>query len=147
MAQYFLKRLLLMIPTLFGILTINFIIIQAAPGGPVDQMIAKMRGLTLDATARFGGSGDMSGSPQNHAMNDMSDKYRGARGLDPEFIKEIERMYGFDKPAYERFWIMIKNYLRFDLGDSYFRDISVISLIKEKLPVSVSLGLWSTLLI
>ena len=148
MVQYFFKRLLLMIPTLLGILTINFIIIQAAPGGPVDQMIAKMRGLTTDAAARFGGSGsDISGSPQNNAINDMSDKYRGARGLDPEFIKEIEHMYGFDKPAYERFWIMIKNYLRFDLGDSYFRDISVIALIKEKLPVSVSLGLWSTVLI
>ena len=148
MTSYIIKRLLLMIPTLFGILTINFIIIQAAPGGPVDQMIAKMRGLSMDATARFAGGGsDTMNNMYENSSHEMNDKYRGARGLDPEFIKEIEKMYGFDKPAYERFGLMIKNYLTFDLGDSYFRDISVVKLIKEKLPVSVSLGLWSTLII
>ena len=148
MLNYTLRRLLLMVPTLFGVLTLNFLIIQAAPGGPVEQMIAKIRGSAVDVTARFSGGGaDFSQGFGHTSESFMNDKYRGARGLDPEFIKEIEKMYGFDKPAHERFLLMIKNYLSFHLGDSYFRDISVIQLIKEKLPVSISLGLWSTLLI
>ncbi len=147
MLNYLLRRLMLMIPTLFGILTINFIIIQAAPGGPVEQMIAKIKGTAVNATARISGGGDFSSGMHQSFESSMDDKYRGARGLDPAFIREIEKLYGFDKSAPERFWLMIKNYLSFNLGDSYFRDIPVITLIKEKLPVSISLGLWSTLLI
>lgn len=147
MASYILRRLFLIIPTLFGILLINFVIIQFAPGGPVEQMISKIRGTDVGATARFTGASDMSHMTGMAGQSGISEKYHGARGLDPEFIKEIERMYGFDKPAPERFWLMIKNYLTFNFGDSYFRDISVIKLIKEKLPVSISIGLWSTLFI
>ncbi len=148
MTSYVLKRLLLIIPTLFGILTLNFLIIQTAPGGPVEQMIAKVRGTDVGATDRFSGGNDMGlMTNQNLVDESVGSQYRGARGLDPEFIKQIEKMYGFDKPAHERFWIMIKNYLSFDFGDSYFRDISVVDLLVEKLPVSLSLGLWSTLLI
>ncbi len=148
MLSYILRRLGLMIPTLFGIILINFIIVQAAPGGPVEQMISRIRGTAVGATARFSGEmGDLSTSMQASKMEESSSKYAGARGLDPEFIKKIEKLYGFDKPAYERFWLMIKSYLTFDLGDSYFRDTSVIKLILEKLPVSISLGFWSTLII
>lgn len=140
MAAYILRRLLLIIPTLFGILLLNFVIIQAAPGGPVEQMIAKLEG--FDA-ATGGATGRISGGGQETAS---SGQYRGAQGLDPDLIAEIERMYGFDKPPAERFWIMVKNYARFDFGSSFFRDASVTDLIVEKMPVSVSLGLWSTLL-
>ncbi|MBA4117804.1 MAG: microcin ABC transporter permease [Candidatus Puniceispirillum sp.] len=147
MLAYICRRLLLMIPTLFGILLVNFIIIQAAPGGPVEQMIAKIRGTAVDATARFAGGGADTNAFSDVTSHGMESKYQGSRGLDPEFIKQLEKMYGFDKPAPERFWIMIKNYLTFDFGESYFRDTKVIQLIKEKLPVSISLGLWSTLLI
>jgi microcin C transport system permease protein len=145
MASYILKRLLLMLPTLFGIMLISFVIIQFVPGGPVERMIAQIQGHGGDATARFGGSdrGDVGFS----SATGQSGKYRGAQGLDPEFIAELERMYGFDKPAHERFFIMVKNYIRFDLGESYYRNISVIDLILEKMPVSISLGLWSTLII
>lgn len=150
MAFYLLKRILLIIPTLFGILLINFIIIQAAPGGPVEQMIAKIRGTAVEATSRIsgGGLGEQSAS-QNHYGGEgaVESKYPGARGLDPQFIAQLEKMYGFDKPAYERFWIMLKNYSRLDFGKSYFKDKSVVELIKERFPVSISLGLWSTLLI
>lgn len=139
---------MLMVPTLFGILTINFLIVQVAPGGPVEQMIAKIRGTAVNATTRFtGGGADLSSGFHDQYDSGVEEKYRGARGLDPEFIREIEQLYGFDKPALVRFWLMIKNYLTFNLGESYFRDISVINLIREKLPVSISLGLWSTLLI
>lgn len=147
MAAYILRRLLLMIPTLLGIMLISFVIIQFVPGGPVERMIAQMQGHGTDATARFSGSGgaDMAmGAMQNVGEGN---KYRGAQGLDPEFVAELEKMYGFDKPAPERFLKMIWNYMRFDLGDSYYRDISVIDLVLEKMPVSISLGLWSTLLI
>ena len=148
MTSYVFKRLLLIIPTLFGILTLNFLIIQTAPGGPVEQMIAKVRGTDVGATERFSGGNDIGFSPSQSVVDEAAgSQYRGSRGLDPEFIKQIEKMYGFDKPAHERYMIMIKNYLTFDFGDSYFRDISVIDLIIEKLPVSLSLGLWSTLLI
>ncbi len=143
MLGYILRRLLLIIPTLFGILLINFAITQAAPGGPVEQAIAKVQG--LDTTGnRVGGSkqGDISNQSQGNEST-----YRGAQGLDPQLIKDLEKQYGFDKPASERFWLMIKNYLQFDFGQSFFRDASVISLIKEKMPVSISLGLWSTLII
>jgi microcin C transport system permease protein len=142
MWNYIARRLLLMIPTVFGILLINFAIIQFVPGGPVERMVAQLQGQGTEATARIGGGGaDMAAQ-----TGDIS-KYRGAQGLDPEIIKELEKMYGFDKPAPERFWIMVKNYLRFDLGKSYYRDISVGGLILEKMPVSISLGLWSTLIV
>lgn len=146
MIAYFLRRLFLIFPTIIGILLVNFVIIQFAPGGPVEQMIAKIRGADVSATARFTGGGD--GGMMIHGTQFQGEeKYKGARGLDPEFIKELEKQYGFDKPAYERFWLMLKNYAQLDFGTSYFRDISVVQLIKEKLPVSMSLGLWSTLLI
>ncbi|WP_337056812.1 microcin C ABC transporter permease YejB [Pseudomonas sp. USHLN015] len=141
MLAYILRRLLLIIPTLFGILLINFIIIQAAPGGPVEQMIAKLEG--FDAAAG-GATGRISGGGAEVSV--AGSNYRGAQGLDPELIKEIEKMYGFDKPAHERFWLMIKNYLHFDFGNSFFRDAKVTDLIIEKMPVSISLGLWSTLI-
>jgi len=148
MATYIFKRLLLMLPTLFGILLISFVIVQFVPGGPVERMIAQLQGHGVEATARFGGSGagDTVGASLQSATG-QSSKYRGAQGLDPEFIKELEALYGFDKPAYERFWIMLKNYVRFDLGSSYYRDINVLELVLEKMPVSISLGLWSTLII
>lgn len=153
MLRYVLNRILLMIPTLFGIMLVNFMVIQLAPGGPVEQMIAKVKGQGVEATARFGATGasdvlqsqglDMlKASPQASGV-----KYRGAQGLDPEFIKELEVQFGFDKPLHVRFWTMLKNYVKFDFGSSYFRDTRVIDLIWEKLPVSISLGLWTTLLI
>ncbi|PAV47525.1 microcin ABC transporter permease [Pseudomonas sp. HAR-UPW-AIA-41] len=141
MLAYILRRLLLIIPTLFGILLINFIIIQAAPGGPVEQMIAKLEG--FDAAAG-GATGRISGGGSEVAASSSS--YRGAQGLDPELIKDIEKLYGFDKSAPERFWIMISNYLQLDFGESFFRDAKVTDLIMEKMPVSISLGLWSTLI-
>ncbi|WP_422459212.1 microcin C ABC transporter permease YejB [Endozoicomonas sp. ALB115] len=144
MSSYILRRLALMIPTLFGIMLVNFVIIQAAPGGPVEQMIAKLEGFEVNAISRIGGSGN---AEVQQMSLDESGEYRGRRGLDPELIKDIEQLYGFDKPAHERFVQMIKNYLTFDFGDSFFRDAKVVDLIKEKLPVSISLGLWSTLII
>lgn len=141
MLAYILRRLLLIIPTLLGILLINFVIIQAAPGGPVEQMIAKLEG--FDAAAG-GATGRIAGGGAEVAAAGAS--YRGAQGLDPELVKEIEKMYGFDKPASERFWIMLQNYLQLDFGSSFFRDATVIELIVEKMPVSISLGLWSTLI-
>jgi len=149
MAAYIFKRLLLMFPTLLGILLVSFVIIQFVPGGPVERMIAELQGHGTEATARFGGSsaGDSSAGRSASASVGQSSQYRGAQGLDTEFIKELEALYGFDKPAPERFVIMVKNYLRFDLGQSYYRDIAVTDLIFEKMPVSISLGLWSTLII
>ncbi|MCY4030609.1 MAG: microcin C ABC transporter permease YejB [Hyphomicrobiales bacterium] len=150
MAAYILRRLLLMIPTILGILLISFIIVQFAPGGPVERIIAQITGTEVAATARFGGgqSGDISAGAQSPGAQgtEVAGKYRGAQGLDPEFIAELERQFGFDKPAHERFFLMLWNYLRFDFGESYYRDVSVIDLIAEKLPVSISLGLWTTLL-
>lgn len=150
MAAYILKRLLLMIPTLLGILLISFVIIQFVPGGPVEKMIAELQGHGTEATARFGGSsGGDAGSMQTSAVSatGQNSQYRGAQGLDPEFIAELEAMYGFDKPAHIRFWNMLTDYMRFDLGESYYRDIDVLDLVLEKMPVSISLGLWSTLII
>ncbi|MBU6234426.1 MAG: microcin C ABC transporter permease YejB [Alphaproteobacteria bacterium] len=152
MPAYILRRLLLIIPTLLGIMLLNFLIVQAAPGGPVEQMIAKVQGLSTDATSRFsGGGGDMaqqSTKPQEtQTATGAGSKYRGAQGLDPEFIAELEKQFGFDKPLHERFWMMLKNYARFDFGESYYRDTPVLDLVLEKMPVSITLGLWSTLLI
>ncbi len=142
MFAYIARRLLFMVPTLFGILLINFGIVQFAPGGPVERILAQLQGLDTGATGRFGGGGEIG----NAGGGDTSSKYRGAQGLDPKFIAELEKQFGFDKPAYARFLLMLKNYATFDFGRSYFRDVPVLQLIKEKLPVSISLGLWMTLL-
>jgi microcin C transport system permease protein len=149
MISYLFRRLLLVIPTLFGIMVINFIIIQAAPGGPVEQMIAKIRGSSVDATARLTGSTMESNTALEHFAESSvyESKYRGAQGLDPEFIAKLEKMFGFDKPPLERFWLMMNNYITFNFGDSYFKDRSVIGLIIEKMPVSISIGIWTTLFI
>ncbi|NLH81141.1 MAG: microcin C ABC transporter permease YejB [Phyllobacteriaceae bacterium] len=146
MAAYILRRLLLMIPTLIGIMAISFVIVQFAPGGPVERVIAQVTGTDVGATARVSGGGGDFGGVQGGGGGDVSSKYRGARGLDPEFIKKLEKQFGFDKPPLERFWLMMKNYAVFDLGQSYFRSISVVDLVKEKMPVSISLGMWMTLI-
>jgi microcin C transport system permease protein len=149
MFAYIVRRLILIVPTLFGIMVINFLVVQGAPGGPVEQMIARIKGTATEATARVSGAGrgDQSasgGDQRTTATAEVTSKYRGARGLDPEFIKEIERLFGFDKPAHVRFFKMIRNYLFFEFGDSYFSDQSVVSLVISKMPVSISLGLWTT---
>ena len=150
MTAYLIRRLLFMIPTLFGILLVSFVIVQFAPGGPVERVLAQLSGQDTGATSRISGSagGDFGGRQLQGAgqLDAVNSKYRGAQGLDPEFIKKLEKQFGFDKPAYERFFLMVKNYVMFDFGRSYFRDIDVVDLIKEKLPVSISLGLWMTLL-
>ena len=150
MWNYILRRCLLMIPTLLGIITLNFIIIQAAPGGPVEQSLAKLQGIESSATSRVDGSsqGEVKVNLSNGNNSQISGgQYRGAQGIDPEYIKELERLYGFDKPLHERYWLLLKSYLKFDFGDSFFRDSSVIDLILDKLPVSISLGLWTTILV
>ncbi|MDE0965132.1 MAG: microcin C ABC transporter permease YejB [Candidatus Latescibacteria bacterium] len=146
MGAYILRRLLFMIPTLFGIMTVNFLIIQAAPGGPVERTIAVIQGFGTDATERVSGS-DMGEVMDRAQSSELNSKYRGSQGLDPELIAELERMYGFDKPLHERYFQMIGQYLRFDFGESFYRDQSVVELVKEKMPVSISLGLWTTLLV
>src|SRR5215813_6359844 len=150
MIAYIIRRLLLMIPTLLGIMVINFAIIQVAPGGPVEQIIAQLRGTAVDPTARFsGGSSDIQGAQQQSRPtgSNITSKYRGAQGLDPEIIKEIEKRFGFDKPLYVRFVEMIRNYVVFDFGESLFSGRRVVDLVIEKMPVSISLGLWTTLLV
>ncbi len=152
MTAYIIRRLLLIIPTLFGIMVVNFFIVQAAPGGPVERILAEVQGIGVAATERVsGGTGDQAGGGAGGGGGggggEMASKYRGARGLDPEFVKDIERQFGFDKPIHERFVQMIGNYARFDFGTSYFRDRPVIDLVLEKMPVSISLGVWTTLLV
>lgn len=149
MLAYILRRLLLIVPTLFGIMVINFIIVQAAPGGPVEQMIAQIQGVAVGATARVSGGGGELAAGGGAAAGKAGEGglYRGARGLDPVFVEEIRKQFGFDKPAPERFLLMMKSYLRFDFGKSFFRDQSVVDLVLQKMPVSISLGLWTTLLI
>lgn len=131
MFSYILKRLLLMIPTLFGVMLITFIVTQFVPGGPVEQLVSQLEGASASGEASSGTSG----------------LYRGAHGLDEEYIEEIKALYGFDKPVHERFFDMIANYISFDFGDSYFHDKSVIELVISKLPVSISLGVWSFLIV
>ncbi|WP_221074268.1 microcin C ABC transporter permease YejB [Agarivorans aestuarii] len=145
MTSYILRRLLLMIPTLLGIMTLNFLIIQSAPGGPVEQAIAKIQGIDTSATRRVDSGVDTEIIQSNNGGN--SSQYRGAQGLPPELVEELEQLYGFDKPLHERYFEMLGNYLRFDFGDSFYRDSSVVDLILEKMPVSISLGLWTTLLV
>jgi microcin C transport system permease protein len=148
MSAYIARRILLMIPTLLGILFVSFVVVQFAPGGPVERVIAQLSGADTGATSRIsGGGGDLRPTgPANAAADAVNSRYRGAQGLDPEFIKSLEKQFGFDKPAPERFALMVWNFARFDFGKSYFRDIGVLQLIKEKLPVSMSLGIWMTLL-
>ncbi len=141
MLAYALRRILLIIPTLFAIILVNFVIVQAAPGGPVDQLIAELRGNGGGTMERItGGGGETVGSASSGGQS------RAARGLDPAFIAEIQKLYGFDKPPATRFWIMLRDYVTFDFGNSFFQDRPVIRLIADKLPVSISLGLWTTLL-
>jgi microcin C transport system permease protein len=147
MLAYIIRRLLLILPTLLGIMVINFVIIQAAPGGPVEQVLAELQqvgGAAAERVTRAGG--DFAGTAAAPATGERG-PYRGAQGLDPEFIKELERRFGFDKPAHERFFLMMKNYATLDFGNSFFRDRSVVELVVEKMPVSISLGLWTTLIV
>jgi len=146
MGAYIVRRLLLMIPTLFAIMVINFIIIQVAPGGPVEQIIAELTGTGADITGRVTRT-DVGETLQQAAGDSGAGGYRGAQGLDPEFIAELEKRFGFDKPLHVRFFDMIGNYIRFDFGDSFFRDRSVVELVLDKMPVSISLGVWTTLLV
>ncbi len=150
MTAYIIRRLLLMIPTLFGIMLVSFAVVQFAPGGPVERVLAQLSGSDTGGTSRIsgGGGGDLASRQLQGAgqLDAGTSKYRGAQGLDPAFIKKLEKQFGFDKPAYERFFIMVKNYIVFDFGRSFYRDIDVVDLIKEKLPVSITLGVWTTLL-
>ena len=139
-----------MIPTLLGIMIVNFVIVQAAPGGPVDVMIARIKGQASEATARVGGStgGEVAGARSTTPTGATGEaRYRGARGIDPELIRQLEKMYGFDRPPGERFVKMLRSYLVLDFGQSFFRDRPVLGLVLEKLPVSISLGLWTTVVV
>ena len=136
MSNYILKRMILMIPTLFFILLINFMIVQIAPGGPVEQAIQNIQNT----------QGIGFGANDRSSLNTVS-QYQGARGLSPEMIEKIKAQYGFDQPAYLRFWLMLKGYMTLDFGTSFFKDKAVTQLLWEKLPVTISLGLWSTFLI
>jgi microcin C transport system permease protein len=149
MLAYIVRRLLLIVPTLFGIMVINFAIVQVAPGGPVEQTIAELEGRAVSATQRFttGGGETVGAAPKAPAAAGETSLYRGARGLDPAFIEEIKKLYGFDKPPVERFVDMMKHYVVFDFGDSFFKGRPVVDLVIEKFPVSISLGLWTTLLV
>jgi microcin C transport system permease protein len=152
MARYILRRLLLMIPTLWAIITINFFIVQIAPGGPVDQAVAQLSGVTSNsAMEQISGQGRQEVAQQKTATSagkqENRSLYRGSRGLDPEVIKEIQRRFGFDKPLHVRYFDMLKRYILFDFGESLFRGRSVVRLIVERLPVSISIGVWSTLII
>ena len=140
MRNYIIKRLLLIPFTLLGILTINFVIVQTAPGGPVEYILAKYRGMNTEATGTLTSSVQMNSSQ-------AAGKYQGAQGVPEDMIKELEKQFGFDQPVHKRFWKMIKDYALFDFGKSYYKDKSVGGLIVERMPVSISLGLWSTLII
>lgn len=148
MGAYIIRRLLLMTPTLIGIMVINFAIVQFAPGGPVEQLVAQITGADVGATGRIGGAeGEIAGAMEGVGGAAAMSEYRGAQGLDPEFIKELEKQFGFDRPLHERFLLMMGNFIRFDFGRSYFRDETVVDLVISKMPVSISLGLWTTLIV
>lgn len=147
MGAYLIRRLLLVIPTLWAIITINFFIVQIAPGGPVDQAIAAIEFGQQGGMPGGGGEGMGATHARTGVGNVGEGQYRGARGLDPEVIAEITKRYGFDKPLYERYFTMLWNYMRFDFGDSLFRSASVLQLIRDSMPVSITLGLWGTLII
>lgn len=141
MGRYVLRRLLLIFPTLIGIITLNFFIVQLAPGGPVDQAIATLTGQDASATSRIAGAETV------QVPVETQTQYAGAQGLDPELIRMIEKQFGFDRPVHERYLKMLKDYLLLDLGVSYYQERPVTELITERLPVSISLGLWSMLLV
>ncbi len=145
MAHYIAKRLLLILPTLLGIMVLNFLIVQTAPGGPVEQIMAQLTGEDTNVTSRMPG-GSASDTGASAAQINQSGGYEGSRGLDPEFIAELEKEFGFDKPLHERFLSMMWNYLRLDFGDSYYQDREVVSLVLERLPVSISLGFWTLMI-
>ena len=147
MTAYIIRRLLLIIPTLLGIMIINFVIIQLAPGGPVEQAIAELTGEGGVITERITRSGGGEERLITASQESPTSRYRGAQGLEPEFIAELEKRFGFDKPMHERFIQMIGNYIVFDFGESFFRDRPVVDLVLEKMPVSISLGIWTTLLV
>jgi microcin C transport system permease protein len=141
MLAYIIRRILLIIPTLLGILALNFVIIQFAPGGPVERAIAQMQGMGNETTSRVSGDSDTTMQDQTGSA------YRGAQGVDPKLIKDLEKQFGFDKPPLERFLKMIGDYARFDFGKSFYREQPVLQIIVSKMPVSISLGLWTTLLV
>ncbi len=149
MGNYILRRLFLIIPTLLAIMVINFVVIQIAPGGPVEQIIAQLTGQGAAITQRVTQSGGSATLQQNKTAVTATgnSKYRGAQGLDPAFVKELEKRFGFDKPLYQRFLDMVKRYVVFDFGESFFRDRKVTDLVLDKMPVSISLGVWTTLLV
>lgn len=147
MTAYIIRRLFLIVPTLIGIMLINFVVIQVAPGGPVEQIIAQLTGQGADITERVTRSGTGETLQTAAQTSEVASKYRGAQGLDPDFIKELEKQFGFDKPVHERFFSMMKSYLVFDFGESFFRDRDVVDLVLDKMPVSISLGIWTTLLV
>jgi microcin C transport system permease protein len=146
---YIVRRLLLMIPTLFAIMVVNFLVVQVVPGGPIERILSQLDRTVVSATARVSGEGGelAGGSAAGGGAGAGGRTYRGAQGLDPEFIADLERQFGFDKPLHERFLHMMRSYLMFDFGTSYFRDQSVVDLVLEKMPVSISLGLWTTLFV
>lgn len=144
MTAYIIRRLLLVIPTLWAIITINFFVIQIAPGGPVEQAVAQLEGHSSGIMERFTGGGQ---EVQAVEPGDNGSGYRGSRGLDPEVVEAIKVQFGFDKPLHERYFDMLKNYATFNFGESLFKGGNVIDLIIDRLPVSISLGLWSTLII
>ncbi|MBC6496941.1 MAG: microcin C ABC transporter permease YejB [Alphaproteobacteria bacterium GM7ARS4] len=150
MGAYLIRRLFLLVPTMFGVMVINFIIVQAAPGGPIERVLAAMKGQSTSHTARFSGSGSEQLGQRDvspHTSSSISQYYEGSRGIEPELIQELERYYGFDKPASARFIEMMQRYILFDFGESFYRDRTVLQLIADKLPVSISLGLWTVLLV
>jgi len=149
MLAYIARRLALVVPTLFGIMLANFLIVQAAPGGPVDLMIARLRGQAGAATARIAstGGGEIAGGRAARSGTGEEGTTRASQGIDPDLVRQLEKQFGFDKPAWRRFVHMMRNYLVFDLGTSFYRDRPVLALMLEKLPVSISLGLWTTLLV
>jgi microcin C transport system permease protein len=139
LGAYIVRRLLLLVPTLFAVMLVNFLVVQVVPGGPVERILAALKHSEVGATARVAGGGaEVSGS---------GSIYRGRQGLEEDFVAQLQRQFGFDQPAYVRFWRMVRNYAVFDFGNSYYRDRSVAQLVVDKMPVSISLGLWSTLLV
>jgi microcin C transport system permease protein len=150
MTAYILRRLLMMIPTLFGIMVLNFVIVQAAPGGPVERMMAQLTDITSSAssaTSRISGTGTDFAAKADLKAASLQSAYRGGRGLDPEIVERITKMYGFDKPPLTRFLQMMKSYLTFDFGESFYRNERVVDLVLHTLPVTISLGLWTTLIV
>ena len=148
MGAYIVRRLLLVIPTLFAIMLVNFAVVQIVPGGPIEQILARLEGTAVGATSRVSGSsGEMATAAPVAPGTGAPSRYRGAQGLDREYIAQLEKEFGFDQPPAKRFLLMMRNYLTFDFGKSFFRDKPVMELVLERMPVSISLGLWATLLI